>query len=62
MDVIDRGCEREQEDNAASIASARREAEKIKPGNPGTCYSCGEESPRLIKGACAHCRDKYQLD
>lgn len=31
------------------------------PGVPGECDLCGEWSGRLVKGACAPCRDKYKL-
>lgn len=34
----------------------------IIPGEPGVCYYCDTYSPRLIKGACARCRDKYDLE
>lgn len=34
----------------------------IPPGSPGECDLCMEWSGRLIKGACAPCRDKYRLD
>jgi hypothetical protein len=61
-DIIDKGCEREQMDNASAVDAARRQAAKIPAGNAGTCYSCGEESQRLVKGACASCRDKYGLE
>ena len=30
-------------------------------GTAGVCNRCGEDSPRLIKGVCAPCRDKYKL-
>lgn len=60
-DIIDQGCEREQADTENAINAARRRAAEITPGNPGTCYSFGEESQRLIKGAFANCRDKYEL-
>jgi len=29
----------------------------IPPGEPGVCGECEEESPRLIGGRCAFCRD-----
>lgn len=61
-DVIDKGCEREQMDTASAVDAARREAAKMPVGYAGTCYSCGEDSPRLVKGACAPCRDKYGLE
>ena len=33
----------------------------IAPGVPGICEYCETHSPRLINGACARCRDKYNL-
>lgn len=30
-------------------------------GQPGECVKCGEDSPRLVNGVCARCRDKYNL-
>lgn len=44
---------------AASVAAARGD---IKPGQPGICELCDEESGRLIGGACAPCRDRYGLE
>lgn len=58
MDDIDRAQERALTDTAAAIAKAARD---IQPGEPGECDLCGEESGRLINGACAPCRDKYKL-
>lgn len=58
MDGIDRAQERTLYDTATAIAKA---AHGIPPGNPGECNLCGEESGRLIGGACAPCRDKYRL-
>ncbi len=37
------------------------DAKEIPPGVPGDCDLCGEYSSRLIGGACAPCRDKYDL-
>lgn len=34
---------------------------KIPVGAEGECDMCGEWSGRLIRGACAPCRDKYKL-
>ena len=46
-----------------NLAEAIRLASKeIPPGNPGECDFCGEWSGRLVKGACAHCRDRRKLD
>jgi hypothetical protein len=30
-------------------------------GVAGDCCRCGEPSARLVDGACAPCRDKYEL-
>jgi hypothetical protein len=38
-----------------SIAAARK---PIPAGAPGECDVCGRDSPRLVKGACAPCRDR----
>ncbi len=48
--------------NNAAILNARRNAAEIPAGNPGDCWSCGEYSKRLVNGACASCRDKYEID
>lgn len=40
------------------IAAARK---PLPPGEPGDCNMCGEESPRLVGGACARCRERYKL-
>jgi len=45
---------------AAEIARVRAAAEP-EPGQPGECAYCGEESPRLVRGACAPCRDRRGL-
>jgi hypothetical protein len=60
-DVIDQGCEREQQDRDLLLDMARAPASRMPHGNPGECYSCGEHSERLVQGACATCRDKYDL-
>lgn len=33
----------------------------LEPGEAGECDLCGEESPRLVNGHCAPCRDKHGL-
>lgn len=42
-------------------AEFRRAASMIPSGEPGDCCRCGEDSPRLVRGVCAPCRDKYKL-
>lgn len=58
-DEADIANDRAQADLDRALKAAARE---IPPGVSGECYSCGEHSPRLIRGACARCRDKYALD
>ncbi|KQM65814.1 hypothetical protein ASE75_06180 [Sphingomonas sp. Leaf17] len=38
-----------------SIAAARQ---PIAVGVPGECDTCGDDSPRLVRGECARCRDE----
>lgn len=59
-DFIDQTQERNELAEAANLDTIRRRAQ-LDPGIPGECERCGEESPRLVKGACASCRDKYRL-
>ena len=33
----------------------------LEPGEAGECQLCGEQSARLVRGACAPCRDKRKL-
>ncbi len=60
-DEVDRIQEREQIPTEAAINAARAKAALIEPGTPGDCDMCGEWSSRLIRGACARCRDKYKI-
>ena len=59
MDDADRAQQRIEEQLEDAIRAASRD---IPPGKPGECDLCGEWSGRLINGACAPCRDKYNLD
>lgn len=52
-DVIDQGCEREQQDRDLALNAARAAAAEIPAGRPGDCDLCGEHSMRLVEGACA---------
>ena len=58
-DDADRAQEKIEENLAKSIAATRSD---IPPGVPGDCDCCGEWSGRLIKGACAYCRERYNLE
>lgn len=59
MDDVDRAQERELIARAAAIAQASKD---LPAGEPGECDFCGNHSPRLIRGACARCRDDLGLD
>lgn len=43
---------------ARRIAAIRHRAGTIAPGVSGECDQCGEDSPRLVGGCCARCRDR----
>jgi len=60
MDDADLTDQREFYAQQARLAEVRRKA-TMAPGEPGECQGCGEESPRLVQGNCARCRDKYKL-
>lgn len=61
MDEIDRANDYAQKTEESSISSIRKAAADIPVGYAGECYYCEEESKRLVRGACAPCRDKYKL-
>lgn len=56
-DEADQADERQGKLTEAVIASIRRKAD-LPAGEPGECEYCGEHSPRLVRGACAPCRDR----
>jgi RNA polymerase-binding transcription factor DksA len=60
-DVIDIANDRALADNERAIADARAVAAAIPAGTPGECERCGQDSPRLVGGACAPCRTRYRL-
>lgn len=59
IDAVNRGIV--QESVMLSKQLAERQYE-IPPGTPGTCEECEKESPRLINGHCARCRDMLGMD
>jgi hypothetical protein len=59
-DEIDQANAIAEADTDRAIAAARRGAD-IPAGEPGACDLCGEWSGRLVRGACAPCRDRYRL-
>jgi hypothetical protein len=60
-DEVDAQLDRDEILEAANLAKVRRQAHQIPAGEPGDCDLCGKWSARLVKGACAPCRDKYKL-
>ncbi len=58
MDEVDRATEEVDRLLAEAMRNARAE---LVPGEPGECELCGEDSPRLVRGACAPCRDRHKL-
>ena len=42
------------------INAMRKAASAIPKGNAGECNHCGEYFARIVHGACARCRDKYE--
>lgn len=57
-DEVDRANEYAEVDRQDAI---RRASKPMPPGEPGECIYCGEQSQRLVGGACAPCRDKRRL-
>ncbi|MAW99561.1 MAG: conjugal transfer protein TraR [Sphingomonas sp.] len=53
-DTVDMAAEYQASEIARGIAAARR---PFDPGQPGECAECGDDSPRLVGGRCAPCRD-----
>lgn len=56
----------DQMDMAADISdfylqrSIRAARQPVPEGVEGECQECGDDSPRLIGGRCAPCRDRAQ--
>jgi hypothetical protein len=57
-DDADIACDHMERELPLAIAAARGD---IPPGVEGECDLCGEESKRLIGGACAPCRDRFRI-
>ncbi len=60
-DEIDLAQEREHIATNSAVDEVRAKSAAIEPGTPCDCDLCGEWSARLIRGACAPCRDRYKL-
>ncbi len=53
-DQIDQANELNEQHLERSLRAARQ---PIPVGAPGECENCGDDSPRLVRGWCAPCRD-----
>lgn len=62
MDDVDKTQERDQIAADQAIQKVRDAAAVIQPGTAGECEMCGEWSGRLVKGACAPCREKWRME
>lgn len=61
MDDVDITEERARLALEAGVMKVREAAAKMPAGIPGECELCGEWSGRLVGGACAPCRDRFNL-
>lgn len=59
MDIYDKASDIEMVMREKEIERTRCLA-KLEQGHSGECQSCGEDSPRIIRGDCPPCRDKYK--
>jgi hypothetical protein len=60
-DQIDEANELNEAAVDRSVERARAQAALMLAGVPGDCDLCGEPSGRLVRGACAPCRDRRGL-
>ena len=58
-DEVDRANEYAERMRDAALNRPRPEMPK---GAPGECDWCGEESPRIVRGYCARCRDGLGIE
>ena len=54
-DEADRATDQAEPFLAAAI---RRHSHPLEPGVPGECELCGNDFPRLVRGACVPCRER----
>jgi hypothetical protein len=60
-DVIDQANDKAAALIDAQASEIRYQAQHMPVGEPGYCCRCGEYSVRLVRMACAPCRDFYKL-
>lgn len=56
-DQIDEANDLAEAAASRAVHAARAAVLAMPVGAPGDCRLCGEESGRLVRGACAPCRD-----
>jgi len=61
MDDADIAAKDQAPCDEATISNIRLAASRIPAGVAGKCIHCDEDSPRLVRGACAPCRDELKL-
>ena len=61
MDESDIAQRQREAFESRALQAIRERAAKIEQGEPGECAYCGEHSMRLIRSACAPCRDRRRL-
>lgn len=57
LDRVQEKIDKELDDRIKAVTTKA----DLPPGKPGDCDLCGEWSGRLINGACAPCRDHFDL-
>jgi hypothetical protein len=57
LDRVQEKIDKELDDRIKAVTAKA----DLPPGKPGDCELCGEWSGRLIDGACAPCRDHFNL-
>lgn len=60
-DIADRANDAAEAELQRNLRNARVGEYTLPPGVPGECDLCGNDSLRLIDGACGRCRDFYKL-
>ena len=60
-DELDKTQDRMEFLEQKDIDAVRRKAASIPAGEAGECELCGEYFARIVRGACARCRDRNGL-
>lgn len=60
-DIVDLAQEVIEQQHARDLKNAGVGLFVLEPGVAGECQDCGYDSPRLVDGRCAPCRDGRRL-